>query len=83
MASSASRSSITRLSSFALPDPINKAGSVLPLRAITEAVGIEPALSAKRLSSAMLSAKSSRPVSTPTKTARGASTPVLYRVTFF
>jgi len=31
----------------------------------------------------MLSAKSSRPVSTPTRTARGASTPVLNRVGFF
>jgi hypothetical protein len=31
----------------------------------------------------MLSAKSSRPVSTPTRTARAASTPVLYRGVFF
>ena len=66
-----------------LPEPINNAGSVLPLRAITLAVGIEPALSAKRLSSAILSAKSSRPVSTPTRTARAASTSVLYRASFF
>ena len=83
MANSAPDSSIALFSSFALPDPMNNAGSVLPLRAMTEVAGIDPALSAKRLSSAMLSAKSSRPVSTPTRTARAASTPVLYRASFF
>uniref|UniRef100_B1XU80 Uncharacterized protein n=1 Tax=Polynucleobacter necessarius subsp. necessarius (strain STIR1) TaxID=452638 RepID=B1XU80_POLNS len=78
-----SLSSITLLSSLALPDPINKAGSALPLRTIKLAADMDPALPAKRLSSAMLSAKSSRPVSTPTRTARVASTPVLYRASFF
>ena len=83
IANSASCSSITRFNSFAFPEPMYKAGSVLPFRAMTLAAGIEPALSAKRLSSAILSAKSSRPVSTPTRTARAASTPVLYRASFF
>jgi hypothetical protein len=44
---------------------------------MTEALGIDPALCAKSASSAMLSGKSSLPVSIPTNTARTSSTPVL------